>query len=33
VIVLVKGIAKVNLGAEYDLGVMHSHRDAGRTPD
>ena len=23
VIVLVKGIAKVNPGAEYDLGVMH----------
>ena len=33
VIVLVKGIAKVNPGAEYDLGVMHGHRDAGRTPD
>jgi uncharacterized protein (DUF1330 family) len=32
VIVLVKGIEKVNLGAEYDQGVMHGHRDAGRTP-
>jgi uncharacterized protein (DUF1330 family) len=32
-IVLVKGIAKVNPGAEHDLGVMRGHRDAGRTPD
>ena len=33
VIVLVKGIAKVNPGAEYDLSVMRGHRDDGRSPD
>jgi hypothetical protein len=33
VIVLVKAIAKLNLGAECDLGVMRSHHDADRTTD
>jgi uncharacterized protein (DUF1330 family) len=33
VIVLVKGIAKLNSTAESDLDVMRGHRDAGPTPD